>query len=124
MANHDLDAKDRDYLAVLDAFYQKNAPDVSLPLHEAAWRGLTGAVELFLSLDATIDGWNDQGMTPLHLAAKAGHKEVVKLLVERGANINALDNFGWSPLRFASKVEAGKEHREIIQLLKEHGAKS
>jgi len=45
-------------------------------------------------------------------------KSQIKILIAKGADINAKDNSGKTPLAIAIE----KNHKEIISLLKKHGA--
>ena len=56
----------------------------------------------------------------LHRAAEAGNKSMVRLLIQKQANVNAIAIQGWTPLDLAHK----KEHVEVVQLLRENGAKT
>ena len=55
----------------------------------------------------------------MHYAAD-GYKEVVELLIAKGADVNVLDGGGYTPLDRAIK----KNHTEIADLLRKHGAKT
>ncbi len=55
----------------------------------------------------------------LHKAAVDGDIEQVKLLIAKGVDINARDNEGRTALTLAKE----KEHKEIVILLRMHGAK-
>ena len=55
---------------------------------------------------------------PLHEAAFEGNKEIVKLLIAHGADVNVQDNHGETPLQEAAFIR-----RDIVELLKKHGAK-
>jgi hypothetical protein len=46
-------------------------------------------------------------------------RQMVKLLLEHGADVNAKDKGGWTALKRAQKRGA----KEIVELLKAHGAK-
>lgn len=59
----------------------------------------------------------DGGSTPLRRAAFDGHTEIIKLLLEKGATPNIKGKDGLSSLGWA------KGNKEIIDLLKNHGAK-
>lgn len=54
---------------------------------------------------------------PLHIAVGKGDITMVKLLINNGANVNVKDTHGRTPLYWA------KENREIVKILKAHGAK-
>jgi len=46
-------------------------------------------------------------------------KFVARLLIASGADVNAIDNQGRTPLWWAKH----KGHKEIVELLRKHGAK-
>jgi len=52
-------------------------------------------------------------------AALWGHKENVALLIDEGADINAKTTSGETALEFA----AFSYHKDVVELLKFHGAK-
>jgi len=61
-----------------------------------------------------------QGLTPLHNAVAANDLEVIKLLVEAGADVNAkYDRTRDTVL----DVALATNNREVIEYLREHGAK-
>jgi len=93
------------------------------PLMWAAYKGQKEAVELLVSLGATLDGVNRPvpvrfGQTPLHLAIKNGHKEIAKILLTYGANVNDVDIFGRTPCHYA--VVNGDE--DLVAFLIANGA--
>ena len=52
-------------------------------------------------------------------AAMEGHTSTVQALLAKGADVNAKSKFGSTALRLAKE----KEHKEIVRILKEAGAK-
>jgi len=52
-------------------------------------------------------------------AAMEGHTSTVQVLLAKGADVNAKSKFGSTALRLAKE----KEHKEIVRILKEAGAK-
>ena len=56
----------------------------------------------------------------LHRAAEAGNRSMVRFLIQKKANVNAMAMQGWTPLDLAQK----KEQFEVVQLLRENGAKT
>jgi len=56
---------------------------------------------------------------PLHEAALSGDIEKVKSLISKGADVNVKNRRGETPLSLAKK----KEHAEIAELLRKHGAR-
>jgi hypothetical protein len=57
--------------------------------------------------------------TPPHNAVTNGDIEQVKSLISKGADINAKEWDGTTPLTIAKE----KDHKEIVVLLRKHGAK-
>ena len=55
----------------------------------------------------------------MHYAASVGHKDVVELLIAKDADVNAKNRKGKTPLSLANE----KGHKEIVELLRTHGAK-
>jgi ankyrin repeat protein len=51
------------------------------------------------------------------LAAKSGHNEVAELMLTHKADVNARTNKGTTPLRVALL----QGHKEMVDLLREHG---
>jgi ankyrin repeat protein len=60
------------------------------------------------------------GMTPLHAAALNDQVDLVLLLIEKEADVNAKARNGWTPSDVASKWG----HKDVVELLKSHGARS
>ena len=59
-------------------------------------------------------------MTPLNIASDQGHTEIVRILLQQpNIDLNKKDDWNDSPLGGAIK----RNHTEIIQLLKDAGAK-
>jgi ankyrin repeat protein len=73
---------------------------------------------LLLEHGADINAQSQTGRTPLHWASVMGRLEVVRLLLECGADVEAKKNDGKTALQEA----AGRRH-EIVELLREYGAK-
>jgi ankyrin repeat protein len=57
--------------------------------------------------------------TPLHIAASEGHVGICHFLIKKGARVNRSDRWGGFPLDDAHR----HRHAEIVNLLREHGAK-
>ena len=51
-----------------------------MPLHEAAWRGLSEVVQLLLGLNAPAHPRTLEGETPLMLAQRKGFQDCVEIL--------------------------------------------
>ncbi|GEM_PF-3407594 len=77
------------------------------------------SVKFLISKGADIDSKDDLGSTPLFCAAESGSIEVVKFLILQGADINIIDKEGNTALRMAIK----RNHKDIANLLRKHGAK-
>ena len=60
--------------------------------------------------------------SPLHVAAAVGDIDQIQSLISEGADVNAKARGVQTPL-FVAKARKGKEQYEIIELLREHGAK-
>jgi len=89
------------------------------PLHAAAYSGSVRIAELLLEKGAVLeDAANKAGVTPLLVAAEENHVAMLELLIARGADVNRPESHGYTPV-----MRAGfKGHRDIIRVLKRHGA--
>ena len=89
------------------------------PLHAAAYSGSVPIAELLLEKGAVLeDAANKAGVTPLMVAVEENHVAMLELLIARGADINRPESHGYTPI-----MRAGfKGHRDIIRVLKRHGA--
>ena len=89
------------------------------PLHAAAYSGSVPIAELLLEKGAVLeDAANKAGVTPLLVAAEENHVAMLELLIARGADVNRPESHGYTPV-----TRAGfKGHRDIIRVLKRHGA--
>ncbi|KAK3093917.1 hypothetical protein FSP39_021758 [Pinctada imbricata] len=77
------------------------------PLHEAAFRGHSGCLDLLLRQEGTDVTWKSHdGNTALILAARGGHMECVRTLVEHDADVNATTKEDFSPLWEAVQAES------------------
>ncbi len=70
-------------------------------------------LSIFLSLTAFCDVNDD-----LIKASQRGNIGLVRQAVEKGANINAKDEYGNTALMHAAQ----QDHKEMVTLLKRHGA--
>ena len=68
---------------------------------------------------ADLNGGNSTGCPFLTWAAWNNDKEMVLLLIEKGVDVNAEDAFDYSALDIANTFDK----KEIVELLKGHGAK-
>lgn len=108
------------------------------PLLWATYNGNKDILELLISHGADINAKDKYEFTPLHKAAYDGNKELAKLLLDNKANIlasqnmraiasatagatpdmvNDIDEDGFTSLHHA----VAEGHKEIIELLLEHG---
>ena len=99
-----------------------NAKDKSeiIPILTALIMGYQDIVELLLAHGAEIDpkAVYLKDNTLLHIVAQHGNKNLVEQLIAKGADVNAKTKYGETPLSQAIK---GK-HKEIADLLRQHGA--
>lgn len=86
------------------------------PLHWAAQRGNSVAVEILIQWGASVQTRECQGYTPLHFACVSGNFTCIKALLDAGADVNAKDWDGESPLMTASLTIP------ILDLMIERGA--
>lgn len=111
-------------------------PWAGTPLHDAARRGLTDIVTLFVSHGADINSKEDyEGRNPLHVAAENNQLEMVKYLLSNGADgdevaqrnppkgtldicIRKGDAVGMTPLQLAAR----EGHAAVVKALVEAGA--
>lgn len=82
----------------------------------AAWQGHNDVVEFLISKGAKVNVKNVEGNTSLMYAAIYGHTSVVQLLISKGADVNSKNTAGQTILKRTG-------NKEIIAILKEHGAK-
>ena len=90
-------------------------------LHAAAEAGDLEAVKQFLKEGTDVNCVvGKASYRILHKAARAGDKAMVSYLIQQKASVNARAISGLTPLDLAIK----KDHREIVQLLRENGGKT
>jgi ankyrin repeat protein len=89
------------------------------PLHAAAYSGSLAVAKLLLEKGAVIeDAANKAGVTPLLVAVEENRVAMLELLIARGADVNRPESHGYTPV-----TRAGfKGHKDIIRVLKRHGA--
>lgn len=105
-----------------------NLPDWQrcTPLHDLASRSgvddqCLELVDMLLEFGADIQAIDEENRsTPLGLAARTGEKRLVRHLLERGADPNLAGAPWATPLAWAEK----RGHREIVEVLRKHGAEA
>jgi len=114
---------------LLTALYQRQqealdalvAARSSFDLFEAAALGRTADVRALLDTDAAqVRATSADGFSALHLSAFFGRAETAAALIERGADVDACATNG-SELKPINSAAAGG-HRELVELLLDHGA--
>ncbi|KAH8593580.1 ankyrin repeat-containing domain protein [Bisporella sp. PMI_857] len=99
-----------------------NAEDLykMAPLHIAADKGFTKAIDILLKYGADIEKVGQLHLRPLIMAAKAGHLETTKFLVEKGADINEgpMPSIGHNALGLSCL----KGQIEVVKWLLDNGA--
>jgi ankyrin repeat protein len=85
------------------------------PVHSAAYEGKTEVVAYLLSRGANPNALEPQNRSPLYWASQNGHLETVRALLAGGADPNA----GESALKEAKR----QGHNDVVELLRQHGAK-
>lgn len=86
-------------------------------LGQAAYWGLSKAVELLLEEGVNPAGGGSKGICPLHEAARNGHLDTVRALVEHGTDVNEADADGLTTLHWV----ALNGRQELAEYLIEHG---
>jgi ankyrin repeat protein len=77
------------------------------------------ATKELLNRGANVNAKDKDGKTPLMLAAVQDHDLIVRSLLENDADVNVKDKDGNTALMLAIE----KEYAEIVELLKQAGAK-
>jgi ankyrin repeat protein len=89
-------------------------------LHYEIWAGDVRMAKVLLDKGANPNYTAVPGCeSPLQLAAKLGRQAQVELLITRGADPNLKDDNGQTPLSLAKE----KGYGEIVEFLRQHGAK-
>jgi len=89
------------------------------PLVAASESGNPEAIHLLLDHGARIDQRDENGWTALMYAAGAGQRESVRVLLSSGADVHAVGRRGT-----ALSIAALARHPEIVNMLKQAGARS
>ena len=91
------------------------------PLQWAAINRHIDIVEYLLELGVDVDARNNDGETALLIVTTDldADADIAKVLINYGANVNTRDSDGLTPLKNALQI--GNE--ELVELLREHGAK-
>lgn len=84
-------------------------------------------VKALLEKGADVNMADGNGRTALIIASRLGNRDIVQGLLAKGANVHTRDNAGWTALSQASqqlRESSGyKAYQEIVQLLKQAGAR-
>lgn len=115
----------------------------------ATVRNQQAVVQLLLDKGANANARNSNGETALTLAAREGHPEIARALLGKGADVNVEDNSGAAPVVYATQfnhpatlqvllaegranvsgkqgqraLAVGKEHPDLLELLRKAGAR-
>jgi ankyrin repeat protein len=112
--------------ALIDAGADINLRDDRLdnPFLYASAEGLFEIVQLTIDANADTRLTNRFGGTALIPAAERGHVEIVReLLTRTDVDVDHVNDLGWTALLEAIILsDGGERHRQIIQLLVDHGA--
>lgn len=89
-------------------------------LHYASLYDNERVAELLVQKGALLNAiGGEYNATPLHTAIRYGHLELAVYLIKSNTPLNIQDKYGETPLDIAIRLD----YTNIIQLLKEHGAK-
>ncbi|HYL99435.1 MAG TPA: ankyrin repeat domain-containing protein [Blastocatellia bacterium] len=91
------------------------------PLITAAGLGHIDIARFLIEKGADVNEKSPSGFTALMSAALNGHSAMVKLLLDSGAAPKASDSSGRTAMKLAAP---GKNHQEIVDLLRKAGASS
>jgi len=96
--------------------------DGTTQLSDALITRNTARAKALIEQGADINQKDDQGYTALMSAAVSGNTEIVKLLLSKGADVTPKDKEkGKTALMWAANAKP--PHPDIVQLLKQAGAK-
>jgi ankyrin repeat protein len=98
-------------------------------LLQASREGKKKSVKLLLSGGVDVNFRDEHGNTPLMIASGRGRLAVIEALLDHGADIHAVNNQGITALGWAYSPELTGQlpfrvGREVVRMLKQHGAKS
>jgi ankyrin repeat protein len=96
----------------------ENVRQPSESMEDAALRGRTNVVALFLDLGIKPNIVGRDGSTALHNSALKGHTDVVQLLLDHGAGVEVRDGAGYLPLHNAALGGSAA----VVRILLDHGA--
>jgi len=85
----------------------------------AAERDEIAIVQLLINAQANLDLQARYGRTALMMAISNSYNETAKALIKAGANLELEDQRGWTAFTVADRLN----NTEIVELLKQHGAK-
>lgn len=88
-----------------------------------AVQGHEEIVAILISARADVNAKTTDGKTALILAAQLGHKDIVRMLLDAGADVNVIDDSGLTILQLTRNIARFPVGKEIVQMLKEAGAK-
>ncbi len=95
-------------------------------LIEAANHGYVESAKILIEAHANLDKQDNEGYTALMLAAIMMDTKLVRLLINGNADLNKKNKHGDAALNLAKEYKKkykGNEHKEIVQMLKNAGAK-
>ena len=77
-------------------------------MHEAAFQGKIGCLEVFLKFGVPVDIRDKESWTPLHAAVCGGDIRAVIFLIRSGASLKAFTKDGLTPLEIAHDAKDKK----------------
>ena len=92
-----------------------DARQLNFQLFEAAKKGRTGDVQLYLKHGASIKARDRFGNTALLLAAFSGRTKTVKVLLDAGSNVKHQNLGGSTALYRAAKAGKGKSVKLLVK---------
>jgi len=82
---------------------------------DAACKGDTKAMKIFLVRGIRLDARSKRGLNGLHLAVLNGRSESIKFLANKGLDINSPDRDGYTPLDYAVDSRASSEIQTLLR---------